>query len=479
MKFLILAMLIDYAAPPTLWRFMQSDAFVRACVGPVGSGKSSACVMEILRRAAAQAPNAQGKRCTRWAVVRNTYRELSDTTRKTFEQWLGALGRWNETSFAFGINKPCGDGTSIEAEILFRALDRPGDVKKLLSLELTGAYLNEGREIAHEVFDGMQHRVGRFPAKRDGGPTWSGMWLDTNPWATSHWGYELFSATRPEGHELFEQPSGLGPDAENVANLPDGYYRRIMAGKDREWIAEYLEGKYPRADKGSVYGELLEALKTRGGVGDFSHPRDGVFVVFDLGYSDGTAMWFFRLDDAGLPVIIDWDEYSGIGLSEDRVVDGSTRKGGLAILRERGYKYARIILPHDARAHSLQTGISTVELFSAEYPGRVTIAPELSLVDGIGAVRWLLEQPIRVHSRCAEGLRRLGAYRYQWDEERKVYKKTPVHDWASHTADSFRYLACSARPMSFALAKPPAEKGPPPNSIEALFQAHYERLSHG
>ena len=82
---------IKYDAPPTLSEFLDSNAFIRCCIGPVGSGKSSVCVMEILRRACEQAKGLDGVRHTRFVVVRNSYRELRDTTRKTFEAWIPAF----------------------------------------------------------------------------------------------------------------------------------------------------------------------------------------------------------------------------------------------------------------------------------------------------------------------------------------------------------------------------------------------------
>lgn len=428
---------IAYRPPPTMRRFMRSNAFVRATVGPIGSGKSSGCVMEMPRRAYQQRPGPDGVRRTRWAVIRNTRPQLQDTTRKTFEQWIPPeLGEWHEQEFTFTIDKPLDDGTRLHTEFLFRALDRPQDVRKVLSLELTGAYVNEAREIPKEVIDGLQGRVGRYPSRAQGGATWFGIWMDTNPWHTGHWGYELFSRVRPEGFELFEQPSGLAPDAENLENLPPGYYERLKAGKDAEWIAEYLEGRYPRADKGSVYGALLDLLEQRGGVSDFAHPTDGVFVTLDLGISDATALWFWRLNAHGVPDLIDWYEASGQPLSH--YVD---------VLNSRGYRYRKVLLPHDARARTLQTGVSTVQLMLNALPGLVEIGPELSLEDGIAAGRWLLEQPVRIHARCAEGLKRLKGYRYEWDEDNKVFRKKPQHDWTSHTADAYRYVAVAAREM--------------------------------
>ena len=434
-----------YNAPPTIAAFLDSDAFVRCVVGPIGSGKSSGCVVEILRRAREQAPGPDGVRRTRFAVVRNTYRELEDTTRKTFEQWIPAgLGEWHEQDFAFVIDRP-----GIHCEVLFRALDRPQDVKKLLSLELTGCYFNELREVAKPIFDGMQGRVGRYPARKDGGPTWFGVWGDTNPWDIEHWGYQLFSLELPEEFALFEQPDGLSPEAENVENLPPRYYERLTAGKDAEWIDCYVRGKYPKRVVGSVYGALLGALRERGGILNFQFAPTEIFTSWDLGFSDATGIWFWRVGPNGLPEVVDHYENHGEPLSHYfSVVDG------------KGYRYAKHFLPHDARAKSLLTGGSVVEQFAQRYGvERVAITPELSLQDGLTAGRWLLEQDIRIHAtNCADGLKALNGYRYKWDEKRQVYSKTPVHDMTSHTADAWRYLACAYRPTEQAKRPPPKPK---------------------
>ena len=464
---------ITYKPSPTLRRFMASDAFVRCVVGPVGSGKSSACVVELLRRAAQQAPGPDGVRRSRWAVIRNTYPELRDTTRKTFEQWLPpGKGKWHEQEFAFTWETDTrvrGQAGSMSCEILFRALDRPEDVKKLLSLELTGAYINEAREVPKHILDVLQSRIGRYPAMKDGGASWFGVWMDTNPWATSHWGYELFSKQRPEGFDLFEQPDGLSPQAENIENLPAGYYQRLTHGKDAEWISEYVRSQYPSSDKGSVYGELLEMVERRGGVFGFEHPSDGVFVNLDLGISDATALWFWRVGPNGVPDFIDWYEATGKGASHF-----------FEVIKTRGWDVQRIFLPHDARQRTFQTGVSTLEQFIREFgAAKVAIGPELTVEGGISAGRWLLEQPVRFHSRCGEGLKRLRAYRYVWDEGKKVFSKTPLHDWTSHTADAYRYVACVAQETEARTRPPPAVKPKPYGvpldgsfSLTELFEAN-------
>lgn len=460
---------VAYTAPPTLARFLRSDAFVRAVVGPVGSGKSSACVIEIARRAAQQTPGPDGVRRSRWAVIRNTYGQLRDTTRKTFEQWVPpGCGQWREQEFAFVIDRALKDGTRLNCEVLFRALDRPEDVKKLLSLEVTGAYINEAREVPKHVLDVLQSRVGRYPSKAQGGASWFGVWMDTNPWHVGHWGYRLF-ADRPQGFEVYEQPGGRAADAENAENLPTGYYERLCHGKDAEWVAEYVDGKYPAADRGSVYGALMAAMKARGGLDAFEHPTDGVFTTFDLGISDSTAIWWWRIG-------------KGLDLLDHYEAHGEPMSHYFSVLearaKERGYEYVKHWLPHDARARTLTTGRSVLDQFIERFgAGKVAIGPSLSLLDGIQAARWTLEQPTtRIHPRCSaingasdiDGIDALREYRYEYDDDLKVYTKRPLHNWASHSADAFRGVACVVRVSEFLTRKSDETKPPLVRGVDSF-----------
>src|SRR5262249_53208896 len=128
---------VTYRAAPTLAKFHKSNARVRCLVGPYGSGKSSASSMEAFIRAQRQERGPDGKRRTRGVIIRNTYRELEDTTRRTFEEWIprGLKAEWHEASNSCFIRF-----NDVEMEVLFRALDKPQDVAKLLSLEITWAW---------------------------------------------------------------------------------------------------------------------------------------------------------------------------------------------------------------------------------------------------------------------------------------------------------------------------------------------------
>jgi hypothetical protein len=252
----------DYRATRTTHRFHQCADFIRGLMGPIGSGKSVACCMEIMLKAAAQAPASDGVRYSRWVVIRNTYRELQDTTLKTWFDWVPEyLGQWRAADMTHTITQAMPDRTTLQLEVLFRALDRPEDIKKLLSLELTGAWINEAREVPRPVLDMLQGRVGRYPSARVGGPSWFGIILDTNPPDNDHWWYRLFEEERPSGWSLFRQPSGLSLKAENLENLPPDYYKRLQVGHDSQWIDVYVHGKYGFISDGRpVYPEYNDTL---------------------------------------------------------------------------------------------------------------------------------------------------------------------------------------------------------------------------
>lgn len=175
-------------------KFHKANGFVRGLMGPVGSGKSSSCCVEIVSRALRQEPGRDGVRRSRWLIIRNTYPELKSTTIKTWEQWFPpevAPIKW-DTPITSTLNiSNIGDGTSLNLEVMFMALDKPTETGKLRSLELTGAWINEASEVPKEIFDMVTQRVGRYPARTQGGPSWHGIILDTNPPDDDHWYYKV------------------------------------------------------------------------------------------------------------------------------------------------------------------------------------------------------------------------------------------------------------------------------------------------
>ena len=295
----------DYKPSPTLARFHASDAFVRGVRGPVGGGKTTGCCQEIMRRAREQKPGPDGKRRTRWAVIRNTYGELKDTTVKTWLEWFGEewFGKFNRAQGEMKHHVQIGD---IDCEVLFRALDKPDDARKVLSLELTGAFINEAREVPKAIVDALTDRVGRFPPMRDGGPTWRGIILDTNPPDEGHWWYHASEEEKPNGWEFFSQPPGLmfkddkwieNPDAENTAHLEKRYYATRSAGKREDYIRVYYGNQYGFVQEGkSVWPEYADHI--HGSKGDLAF-LIGRPVFVGLGLGLESAALFGQKKDNG------------------------------------------------------------------------------------------------------------------------------------------------------------------------------------
>lgn len=180
---------------------------------------------------------------------------------------------------------------------------------------------------------------------------------------------------------------------------------------------------------GAVWGDLLDSAERAGAYEPFEHGYDDVFTSWDLGFTDSTAIWFWKVQDGGVDVI---DYYENHGQPLSHYYD---------VLDAKPYRYVKHWLPHDARQVSLASGVSILNQLLKKYPGRVACGPDLPLLDGIQAARWLLQQGVRFHPRTAEGLEALRQYHYEYDEEKKLFSNKPAHDWSSHTADAFRYMS--------------------------------------
>ena len=252
-------MSISYTAPPTCASFMKSDSFGRLIAGPVGSGKTTAAVIELLRRSMQQARGSDGIRHTRHAIVRQTLKQLKDTVLKDCQNWLKGLGQWKVSEATFHI-----EFDDVKSEWVFIPLENEEDQARLLSMQLTGAWLSECIEMDLNVLGPISGRLGRYPSGVEGTPTWFGWIADTNfPTEMTPW-HQLME-NPPPGVQIFKQPSGLSPDAENLnwlvqneqtiklpidhpARLGQGrrYYERFVEtyGEDSDWVRRYVKAEY-------------------------------------------------------------------------------------------------------------------------------------------------------------------------------------------------------------------------------------------
>jgi hypothetical protein len=267
-----------YTPSPTGIQFHEDSSFVKLVIGPYGSGKSTMCIAEIVRRTCAMPVWSNGRRRARWAVVRNTSGELVSTTLQTWLAWFGDLGDISkrqkpimtyEHTFSdqYGV---------VELEIIFLALDRPDDVRKVKSLELTGVYLNELSELPPNALAHFKGRVnGRYPSKGFcSDPYWSGIIADTNPPSEDHWLYKDFEVNRPPDYKIFHQPPGLirgiegdwiaNKECDNAANLSADYYTKLASGQTEDFIKVFCQGQYGIVGFGKlVYPEYNDALHTQ------------------------------------------------------------------------------------------------------------------------------------------------------------------------------------------------------------------------
>lgn len=202
------------------------------------------------------------------------------------------------------------------------------------------------------------------------------------------------------------------------------------SGMDEDLVAQEYYCSFDAALAGAYYGKLLQKADTEGRIGKVPWAPDAVVhTAWDLGIGDSTAIWFTQ--QVGQETrLIDYYENFGVGLDHYAKV-----------LREKPYVYGEHLLPHDAQVADLSTGRSRLQtLASLGIAGRV-LPREPNVEDGINAVRNLLPRCWFDAEKCARGLEALRQYRCDYDDARKIYSARPRHDWTSHAADAFRYLA--------------------------------------
>lgn len=458
---------IDYEPPgPNSAAFHVDDSFVRGLMGPVGSGKSSSCCIEILYRALKQEPSPDGVRRSRWAAIRNTYGELKSTTIKTWADWFQDMHtmKWDTPIVSMMKLSDLGDGTSLELEVMFLALDRPDDVNKLRSLELTGAWLNEASELEKAVLDMCTQRVGRYPSMRVGGPSWTGVIMDTNPPDDDHWYYKLAEEEKPDTFKFFRQPGALykvtdkkdpdfgkykpNLDAENIRNLRGGhqYYQQQLAGKSDDYIRVFICGLYGTTMNGKpVFPEWQDALHIATGPLEPILGRP-LLIGFDFGLTPACTIG--QISPKGQLIIL--QEL----VSEDMGIRQFYSDVVLPTINERYSKFRIEAVGDPAGVNRSQTDEKTCFEELASLGLVCEPASTNEFVKRRESVAFYLQRltssgpGLLVDPSCKmiiKGFR--GGYRY---ERLKVggsarFKDRPAKDKFSHPHDSLQYLCLHAR----------------------------------
>lgn len=266
--------MISYTPEATAAEF-HADRFsrVKALMGPYGSGKSTTDVMDLLMLAHEQRP-FNGVRDVRTAVIRNTYPELKSTTIKTWQEWIpnSMMPIKYDAPIVGRQRQLLADGTVLNWEVLFLALDRPDHVQKLKSLELTNAWVNEASEMPWAIIEHLDARIDRYPPKTRGGATRPCILMDTNPPDTDSRFYETFEVLKPNGWSIYYQPPALIEEGDYLIPNPAatyarfqnsgyGYWANMAQGKTKEWVNVYVKGQYGTVFTGKpVWPEYVDSL---------------------------------------------------------------------------------------------------------------------------------------------------------------------------------------------------------------------------
>ena len=269
----------DFDQYPTLLRMWQSRAKMKVVIGPAGSAKTSGIIAMLLLRGVMQAP-FRGVRRTRVLVARQSYQMLAKSTVNSLVNVLGAVGEFNDSKPPKGrASFPLPDGTTVEMEFVFLALDGENVAGDLRGLEASIGFIDEISESANEdLINLLVSRLGRYPSALQGGCTGGGACLAaTNGPREGHWLHkwslgerdvqfaEIASHTGQPYFELFRQPPALlrparegdpwmpNPEAENIRNLPGGYgYYFSMLSLSEEHIQAFVEGEFSAIKSGKV-----------------------------------------------------------------------------------------------------------------------------------------------------------------------------------------------------------------------------------
>jgi hypothetical protein len=448
---------INYTAPPTCARFMKSESFGRLIAGPVGSGKTTACLFELFRRACEQAPAPDGLRYTRFAIVRQTLKQLKDTVLKDITGWLDGIAEFKVSDNTIYIN--VGD---VRSEWLLIPLDSPDDQRRLLSMQLTGAWLSESIEMDVGLISPLAGRVGRYPAANLGGATWFGLIADTNmPSIGSPW--HKFMTETPADWQVFIQPSGMAEDAENLewltqtpetlklpvddpVRIAQGrtYYERFIRSNSPDWCERYVHARFGEDPSGTAV--YRESFKIGWHVVDEVLPVSSHPILLGLDFGRDPCAVICQPDHRGRLLVLEEIVAEDIGL------ELQLQRAIKPVLMSTRYLGRPVIIVGDPAGMQRSTLYEETSFDLIKREGLMAYpAPTNDISRRINAVEsWLLGSrdggPALLidRHRCPTLIRALsGGYRYG---KTRAGQRKPVPDKNSysHMMDAFQYACVTA-----------------------------------
>jgi phage terminase large subunit len=262
------------------------------------------------------------------------------------------------------------------------------------------------------------------------------------PLLTDRKGWAVFIGT-PKGknvfYDIYERAANdadwmrLTLRASETGILPPEELADARKGMTENQYEQEFECSFDAAIFGAIYAKEIASVRKNGRIRAVPcEPTKLVSTYWDLGRGDATSIWFFQ-NINGEKRFIDFYEASGEVITHY-----------LSVLRSKGYNYDTLWLPHDAE-HKLLSSEQTIAEICRKNGFRVAITPNLPLSEGINAARLLLSVCYFDAERCAPGLEALTAYQWDYNQRLDELKPTPLHNWASHAADAFRYAGVAQR----------------------------------
>jgi hypothetical protein len=368
-------------------------------------GKTVFAVMQLLRGAA-----ESRARAPRFAYVAPFYRQAKAVVWDYLKHYARAIegARFHETELRCDL--PNG------ARISLYGADDPDSLR---GLYFDGVVLDEFAQMDPRAWSEV---IRPALADRQG---WA-IFIGTPMGRNAFWQVYAQAKTAPDWRAALFRASATGI-------LPESELTAARTTMSEAEYAQEFECSFEAAIRGAYYAAEMAAAAAGGRIERVPHePRLPVHTAWDLGVGDATAIWFYQL--VGQEVrLVDYYENAGCGL--DHYVHD---------LQQRGYLYGDHILPHDARVQEMGSGKTRVETLTA-LGFRPRVLDVHKLEDGISAARLLLPRCWFDAEKCARGIEALRHYRCEWDPRLRIFRDRPRHDWASHAADAFRYLAMGLR----------------------------------
>lgn len=364
-------------------------------------GKTVFAINELIKQAA-----KCDKKMPRYAYVAPYYKQAKQIAWDYLKDFTRPIPGIKINESELRVDFPWG------ARIQLFGADSPDSMR---GLYLDGVVLDEYADMSPRIFSEV---IRPALSDREGGAIFIGSAKGGTPF------YDLWERVKDDTDWFVKVYPASETQVIPEAELADA--KKIM--DEDEYNQEY-ECSWTASIKGAYYGKQLAEAQEQDRIGKVPYdPRLPVQTAWDLGVGDSTAIWFFQV--LGQEVrIIDYHEDSGEGLPYYA-----------KILDQRGYKYGDHWAPHDIQVRELGSGKSRIE--TAKMLGiQFRIVPNLSIDDGIHAVRNTIPRCWFDGKKCELGLQALRNYRKEFDDRRQEYKPRPLHDWSSHAADAFRYLA--------------------------------------